>query len=69
MMLICPRAGGGGKSKTRKAKIDYKNERLEGQRKRAAKQMQEDKTKKVEVKENGGDEFAGVHPSRRSRMG
>ncbi|RJE24871.1 RNA binding protein [Aspergillus sclerotialis] len=62
-------AGGGGKSKNRKAKIEAKNERLEGQRKRAVEQLQQEKAKKAEIKEKGGkDDFAGVHPSRLSRM-
>lgn len=68
--LTITSAGGGGKSKHRKAKIEAKNERLEGQRKRAAEQLQQDKAKKAEIKENGGNnDFAGVHPSRLSRMG
>lgn len=67
--LTAIRAGGGGKSKTRKAKIEYKNNRLEGQRQRAAKQVQEEKANKTKARENGEvDDFAGVHPSRRKRM-
>lgn len=63
-------AGGGGKSKNRQAKIEAKNQRLEGQRQRAAKQTQEEKAKKAEIRENGAEDvFAGVHPSRRNRMG
>lgn len=64
------RAGGGGKSKNRTAKIEHKNQRLEGQRQRAAKQQQQEKTKRADAREKGTeDDLAGVHPSRRGRMG
>lgn len=63
-------AGGGGKSDYRKDKIKAKNERLEGQRKRATEQLKQEKARKEEIQKNGGeDAFAGLHPSRRNRLG
>lgn len=73
-------AGGGGKSERRKAKLEAKNKRLEAQRQRAAKELQKQKEQKkresnrtAEVREaetshRGDGDFAGVHPSRRSRV-
>ncbi|THC98031.1 hypothetical protein EYZ11_002457 [Aspergillus tanneri] len=58
-------AGGGGKSDHRKSKIEAKNKKLAEERQNAA---QKEKERKVQVEENGADDYAGVHPSRRNRM-
>ncbi|XHG09278.1 hypothetical protein AWENTII_012349 [Aspergillus wentii] len=69
-------AGGGGKSDHRKSKIEAKNQRLEEQRQRSAKEIQREKRKNFDngPQENGGadhdpnDAFAGIHPSRRNQL-
>lgn len=68
-------AGGGGKGENRKAKIKEKNEKLKEERKKA--HEEEAKGRRGVVKparppqdEDGADdENAGMHPSRRKRMG
>lgn len=76
--------GGGGNSEHRKAKIEAKNQKLNDERQRAAKQTQKDKRKHNKAAQsndaptganavgvdgaNENDQFAGVHPSRRGRM-
>ncbi|KAL4924927.1 RNA-binding protein [Aspergillus undulatus] len=62
-------AGGGGKSEHRKAKIEYKNQKLAEERKRQAKETQTEKVvKKAKAEENPADDYANIHPSRRPRM-
>ncbi|OJJ00647.1 hypothetical protein ASPVEDRAFT_40189 [Aspergillus versicolor CBS 583.65] len=61
-------AGGGGKSEHRKAKIDYKNQKLTEERKRQGKEIQTEKVRKTKTEETGADDYADVHPSRRGRM-
>ncbi|KAL2866023.1 RNA-binding protein [Aspergillus lucknowensis] len=61
-------AGGGGKSEHRKAKIEYKNQKLAEERKRQASDIQALKQNRSQVEETGVDPLAGVHPSRRMRM-
>jgi nucleolar protein 6 len=76
-----PSAGGGGaNSEHRKAKIQAKNEKLNDERSRQAKEIKKDKKKyenkpaadtsganAVEVPAED-DKWAGVHPSRRGRL-
>lgn len=66
-------AGGGGKSEHRRAKIEAKNKKLNEERQRQAKNIQKEKTKSKnthskENEEQGADQWAGIHPSRRARM-
>ncbi|KAL4973767.1 hypothetical protein BDW66DRAFT_99207 [Aspergillus desertorum] len=61
-------AGGGGKSEHRKAKIEYKNQKLAEERKRQAKDIMSEKTKEAKVEEKPRDDYANIHPSRRPRM-
>lgn len=64
------RAGGGGNSATRKKRVRDKNDKLDLQRRKAAKVKKERVTKNAEtaaavLQEQGA---GGVHPSRRARM-
>ncbi|KAF7591829.1 hypothetical protein BBP40_001026 [Aspergillus hancockii] len=61
-------AGGGGNTDARKAKIEAKNKKLFEERQRNAKEIQKEKDRRDKAEETGNDEFAGVHPSRLSRM-
>ncbi|KAF7623226.1 hypothetical protein AFLA_010530 [Aspergillus flavus NRRL3357] len=61
-------AGGGGNNENRKAKIEAKNKKLFEERQRNAKSIHQEKERKAKVEETGVDEYAGVHPSRLSRM-
>lgn len=75
--------GGGANSEHRKAKIQAKNEKLNDERQRTAKQIQKDKKKHNKAAKGNGatganavgvegadgdDQFAGLHPSRRGRL-
>jgi nucleolar protein 6 len=62
VLIIC-RAGGGGKSETRKAKIKEKNEKLHHQR------QEQQKRKDNPDAANGADAHEGIHPSRRAFLG
>jgi nucleolar protein 6 len=62
-LLILYRAGGGGKSETRTAKIKEKNEKLHHQRQEAQKRKDNPDAA------NGVDAHAGIHPSRRAFLG
>lgn len=66
MMLLVSRAGGGGKSQTRKSKLKEKNQKLDQERDRLAK---EQKTQRVQKTTGDDHQFAGVHPDRLGRMG
>lgn len=59
------RAGGGGKSNHRKAKIEAKNKKLAEERQNNLHKEKERKAQPEEAEDN----FAGVHPSRRNRLG
>jgi nucleolar protein 6 len=58
------RAGGGGKTKHRQAKIGEKNQKLNEQRTRRI--HEEEKTKLV--KKQNAISYDGIHPSRRARV-
>ena len=71
------RAGGGGKSDHRQAKISAKNTKLNDERHRTLKQAHKEKDRKTRGEnkqeaaapaEDENDAFAGIHPSRRMRM-
>lgn len=83
-VLYCRAGGGGAKSDHRKAKIQAKNEKLNEERHRKAKDIKKDKNKHEKQAAPQGatganavgldgandedDKYAGVHPSRRGRM-
>jgi hypothetical protein len=55
-------AGGGGKSQTRKAKLEEKNRKLAEERDRTAKEQK----KQRDTTTRASDDLADVHPSRRA---
>lgn len=67
MLIVICRAGGGGNTKDRRAKIEGKNQKLNEERLRRI--QEEEKAKLTKASEGGKtiDESA-IHPSRRGRV-
>jgi nucleolar protein 6 len=63
--LISERAGGGGKSKHRQAKISEKNQKLNKERVR---RLREEERAKLVKKDMTMIHYDEVHPSRRARV-
>lgn len=66
---ITSAGGGGGKSETRKAKLQVKNEKLDEQRKRKIEEEEKLKMeKRAKPQAASGWTESGIHPSRRRQV-